>query len=46
MYETNDLYQEIDLDINKENIKTEYEEKFIAQNVPIHKAVIQTNKQY
>ena len=45
-YETNDLYQEIDLDINKENIKTEYEEKFIAQNVAIHKAVIKTNKSY
>lgn len=45
-YETNDLYQEINLEVNQENIKTEYEEKFIAQNVAIHKAIIKTNKHY
>lgn len=39
IYFTNNLYQELDNDFNKNNIATEYENKFVAQNKNINKIV-------
>lgn len=46
LYSTYDLYQALDDEINKNNIATEYEDKFHKANVKINKIVVQSVKNY